>query len=132
MSGPIIDRIDLHLEVPQVEHEKLSDDSRFGEPSEKIRERVIKAREIQKQRFIAKNKNIITNSEMGVRELKTFASLTEAAKQTILQAAKHLDLSARAYHRVIKIGRTIADLEGDNNVNEGYILEALQYRPKVS
>lgn len=132
MSGPIIDRIDLHLEVPQVEHEKLSDDSRFGEPSEKIRERVIKGREIQKQRFIAKNKNILTNSEMGVRELKTFASLTEAAKQTLLQAAKHLDLSARAYHRVIKIGRTIADLEGDNNVNEGYILEALQYRPKVS
>ena len=130
MSGPIIDRIDLHLEVPQVEHEKLSDENIFAEPSKTIKERVIKSREIQKERF--SGKNILTNSEMGVRDLKSFANLTENAKQALLQAAKRLDLSARLYHRVIKVARTIADLEGEKNVSENHIFEALQYRPKNS
>jgi magnesium chelatase family protein len=130
ISGPIIDRIDLHLEVPQVDHEKLSDDSRVGESSKIIRERVAKAREIQKERFSIRN--ILTNSEMGVRELKIFAPLSENVKNVLLQAAKRLDLSARLYHRVIKVSRTIADLEGEKDIKESHIFEALQYRPKNS
>ncbi len=130
ISGPIVDRIDLWLEVPQIDHLKLSDESFKGESSAGIRKRVIKAREIQKERFAGKN--ILTNSEMGVRELKNFAPLGENAKQALLQAAKRLDLSARAYHRVTKISRTIADLEGEKDIRENHIYEALQYRPKNS
>ncbi len=130
ISGPIVDRIDLHLEVPQVDHEKLSDESRTGESSKIIRERVAKAREIQKKRF--SKRDILANSEMGVRDLKSFAPLSEGVKNTLLQAAKRLDLSARVYHRVIKVSRTIADLEGEKDIKENHIFEALQYRPKNS
>lgn len=130
ISGPIIDRIDLHLEVPQVEHEKLSDDRYIGESSNIIRKRVAHAREIQKERF--GKRNILMNAEMGVRDLKTFASLSESVKNVLLQAAKRLDLSARLYHRVIKVSRTIADLEGEKDISENHIFEALQYRPKSS
>jgi magnesium chelatase family protein len=131
ISGPIADRIDLWVEVPQVEHDKLSRDS-FAETSKTIQERVIRAREIQKARFAkqGKNQRILTNSEMSVRDLKNFISLGENVKNTLTRAAKRLDLSARAYHRVIKIARTIADLEGAAAINEAHILEALQYRPK--
>lgn len=130
ISGPIIDRIDLHLEVPQVDHEKLSDDKRVGESSKIIKERIDKARKIQKERF--EGKNILTNSEMGVRDLKQLAPLSEGVKNVLLQAAKRLDLSARVYHRIIKVSRTIADLEGEKDIKESHIFEALQYRPKNS
>ncbi len=130
ISGPIVDRIDLHLEVPQVEHEKLSDDSRSGESSKTIRQRINKAREIQKARF--GGRDIFTNAEMNVRDLKNFAPLSDSVKNVLLQAAKRLDLSARLYHRVIKVSRTIADLEGEKNIKESHIFEALQYRPKNS
>jgi len=128
ISGPIVDRIDLHLEVPQVDQEKLSDEGRAGESSKIIRERVAKAREIQKERFAGRD--IFTNSEMSVRDLKSLAPLSEDVKNILLQAAKRLDLSARVYHRIIKISRTIADLEGEKDINENHIFEALQYRPK--
>ncbi len=130
VSGPIMDRIDLWLEVPQVEHEKLSDTRETGERSNEIQKRVIKARDMQRKRFGDYNKNILTNSEMGVRELKKFAPLTENVKTILNQAAKKLDLSARAYHRVIKLARTIADLDGVSDIAEKHIFEALQYRPK--
>jgi magnesium chelatase family protein len=130
ISGPIIDRIDLHLEVPQVEHEKLSDDRYSGESSKNVKERVLRAREIQKERF--GKRNILMNAEMGVRDIKTFAPLSESVKNVLLQAAKRLDLSARVYHRLIKISRTIADLEGSPEIRESHIFEALQYRPKNS
>lgn len=135
ISGPIIDRIDLWLEVPQIEHEKLSDARDGGETSKEIQKRVVRAREIQRERFFAKGEsvsggNILTNSEMGVRELKKFAPLSENLKKILNQAAQRLDLSSRAYHRVIKISRTIADLEGTVNIQEQHLLEALQYRPK--
>lgn len=128
ISGPIVDRIDLWLEVPQIEHRKLSDADPKGESSEEIRSRVIKARDIQKKRL--KGVGIMTNSEMGVRELKKFASLSEEVKDILNQAAQRLDLSGRAYHRVIKLARTIADLEGAEEIKEPHILEAIQYRPK--
>jgi len=130
ISGPILDRIDLWLEVPQIEHEKLSDTRISGEYSEDIQKRIIKAREIQQKRFSGYHKKILTNSEMGVREIKNFVPLSENIKNILNQAAKRLDLSSRAYHRVIKLARTIADLEGAENISEPHILEALQYRPK--
>ena len=103
---------------------------------------MIKAREIQKKRFAAENKakkskrknefetGVMTNSEMGVKELKKFAVLSERVKEILNSAAGKLDLSARAYHRVIKLSRTIADLDNAENIEENHILEALQYRPK--
>ena len=142
ISGPIVDRVDLWVEVPQVDHQKLSDEKIVSEPSGNIRKRVIKAREIQKKRFAAENKikkskrkgefevGVMTNSEMGVKELKKFAVLSEKVKNILNYAAGKLDLSARAYHRVIKLSRTIADLDGAENIEANHILEALQYRPK--
>ena len=128
ISGPIVDRIDLWIEVPQVSHEKLGDAVSGGERSKSIQERVLRARKIQKERF--GGTKLFVNSEMGVRELRKFASLSESVKKILKQAAERLDLSGRAYHRVIKLARTIADLAGEENIKEGHILEALQYRPK--
>lgn len=130
-----MDRIDLWLEVPQVEYNKLSDAAGQGEFSANIQKRIIKAREIQRKRFSGGVKHvhgerIMTNSEMGVKELKKFAPLSDNIKNILNQAAGRLDLSGRAYHKVIKIARTIADMEGEQNIAESHILEALQYRPK--
>ncbi len=128
ISGPIIDRVDLWLEVPQIEIEKLSNDKIVSESSSEVRKRIIKAREIQKKRF--SDTSTITNSEMGVRELKKFVNISNTVRETLDQAAKQLDLSARAYHRVIKLARTIADLDENKDILEKHIFEALQYRPK--
>ena len=137
-----MDRVDLWVEVPPWTTKKLSDEKIVSEPSDNIRKRVIKARDIQKKRFAGENKNkkskrksefevgVMTNSEMGVKELKKFAVLSEKVKDILNSAAGKLDLSARAYHRVIKLSRTIADLDGAENIEENHILEALQYRPK--
>ncbi|MFH1657149.1 MAG: YifB family Mg chelatase-like AAA ATPase [bacterium] len=130
ISGPIIDRIDLWLEVPQVEIKKLSDDKITSESSKEIQKRIIRAREIQSERF--KNKNILTNAEMGVRELKQFAPLSPEVRNALDQAAQRMDFSARAYHRVIKLARTIADLEESKDILETHIFEAINYRPKAS
>ena len=134
ISGPIIDRIDLWLEVPQIDHQKLSDDKNALENSISIQERIILAREVQKKRFgerkSAAGEQILTNGEMGVRELKKFVTLSEGVKSVLNNAARGMDLSGRAYHRVIKLARTIADLGGEENIKECHILEAIQYRPK--
>ncbi|MFC1756777.1 YifB family Mg chelatase-like AAA ATPase [Patescibacteria group bacterium] len=138
ISGPIIDRVDLWLDVPQIEIEKLSKDEITSEKSDQIQKRVVGARKIQEKRFSAKGgsasggKNIITNCEMNVRHLKEFAQLSNSVRQALDQAAKRLDLSARAYHRIIKLARTIADLDASENILENHIFEALQYRPKTS
>ncbi len=128
ISGPIADRLDLWLDVPQIEHEELAPQKIKGTGSEEIRQRVIKAREIQKERF--KNRKIITNSEMTAKDLEELAPLSDSCRNTLNLAAKNMDLSPRAYHRVIKIARTIADLNQDEKIRENYILEAIQYRPK--
>ena len=103
-----------------------------GEKSEKIKERVIKAREIQKNRFKKFGKKITTNSEMNVKDLSSMVNLSGKVRDMLDDSAERLALSARAYHRVIKIARTIADLENSENVEENHILEAIQYRPKVN
>lgn len=141
LSGPIMDRIDIWVSVGNVDYKKLGEEG-TGERSEKIRERVFKARKIQEERFSAiggsasggkkLGKNIKTNSEMGVKELSQIVKLEPKVREILDQSAERLTLSARAYHRVIKIARTIADLDGSPDVKESHILEAIQYRPKVN
>jgi magnesium chelatase family protein len=131
LSGPIIDRIDLWVSVGNVDYKKLGGEG-TGEKSEKIKERVIKAREIQKNRFKKFGKSITANSEMNVKDLGTMVPLSGKVRDMLDDSAERLSLSARAYHRVIKIARTIADLENSENVEENHILEAIQYRPKVT
>lgn len=132
LSGPIMDRIDIWLTVGAVDFDKLSDEENFGESTKTIKERVKKARDIQEKRFSNAYRKIKTNSEMNVKELNNFAKLSDSVKELLNKSAERLDLSARAYHRVIKLARTIADLEGAPDITEAHILEALQYRPKSS
>jgi len=132
ISGPIIDRIDICIDVPSIEHEKLSDDSVSPETSTMVKDRVEKARAIQTKRFSQRNKDTqtMTNSDMTTKDIKAFAPLSETLKNTLNQAATKLDLSGRAYYKVIKLARTIADLDGVLDITESHIFEALQYRPK--
>lgn len=129
VSGPIIDRIDIWLDVPQIKHEELSSTKSGGESSEKIRARVLSARAKQAKRF-EDIKTVSTNGEMGVKELKKYAPLTESGTQLLNGSARRLNLSARAYHRIIKLARTIADLDNSEDIQDTHLLEALQYRPK--
>ena len=130
ISGPIIDRIDMWVEVSQINYEKLSEKDTDKKETPEIKNRVIKTREIQRKRFDEAKRKIKTNSEMDTKDINKIANLDEKAKEILNVSAKKLDLSARAYHRVIKLGRTIADLEGSRAINPSHILEALQYRPK--
>ncbi len=131
LSGPIMDRIDLWVSVGNVDYKKLGGEGN-GERSEKIKARVITAREIQKDRFKKLGRNIKTNSEMNVKDLSNIVKLSKEVRELLDDSAEHLGLSARAYHRVIKIARTIADLERSAEVQANHILEAIQYRPKVN
>ncbi len=131
LSGPIMDRIDLWVSVGNVDYKKLGSEG-TGEKSEKIKERVRKAREIQKNRFKKLGRAISTNSEMNVKDLSGIVKLTKEVRDLLDDSAERLALSARAYHRVIKIARTIADLENSEDVKANHILEAIQYRPKVN
>jgi magnesium chelatase family protein len=128
ISGPIMDRIDMWVEVSEIDYEKLGSGEQEGEKSSEIKSRVRLARNIQKKRFQGGKRQ--TNNEMNVRELHRHAPLKEETKQILNQSAEKLSLSARAYHRVIKLARTIADLDKKGDIESGHILEALQYRPK--
>ena len=125
VSGPLMDRIDLHATVPNLTYEKLETGS-AGESSAKARERVIGARKIQVERL--KDEKILKNSEMGVRQVKKFAAPDDVAKSILRNAVDKYALSARGYHRLLKVARTIADLAGDKTINQRHVLEALQYR----
>lgn len=125
LSGPLLDRIDIHIEVQKVEFEQLSE-KRKGEKSEVIRERVLKARFAQNERY--KNLNISYNAQMGPKEIESFCSLDNASLTLIKLAMEKLNLSARAYDRILKVARTIADLEDEENIRSGHISEAIQYR----
>lgn len=130
LSGPIMDRIDLWVSVGEVEYKELSNKNPSGESSEQIRARVEQARKRQLERF-QNNKSIKTNSDMSAKDLNNFVQISDEVKQILNRSAEQLGLSARAYHRVIKLARTIADLEGKEDVEVSHILEALQYRPKI-
>ena len=126
VSGPLLDRIDIHVEVTPVPFDKLSDD-RSGELSKVIRERVIKARNIQTTRF-NDSETIFYNAQMGVKQIRQFCKLNETSIKLIKIAMKQLNLSARAYDRILKVSRTIADLQGSENILSEHISEAIQYR----
>jgi magnesium chelatase family protein len=128
ISGPLLDRIDIHVEVPEVDYEKLSND-RLGESSALIRERVQAARERQQSRF--EGMEIVCNSDMHVAEVRKFCKLDEAGHSLVRAAMSQLNLSARGYHRVLKLARTIADLAGSDAIQTVHLAEALQYRPKL-
>lgn len=129
ISGPMLDRIDIHLEVPAVKVEKLTSGSKEkNETSREIRKRVQKARDIQTRRF-KKMKNT-SNAEMSSRDIKKFCELSEDSLNLLRLAVSKMNLSARSFNRTIKIARTIADLENSLYIKESHIAEALQYRPK--
>jgi len=126
ISGPLLDRIDLHVEVPQVKFREISSE-RNGEASAPIRERVILARRRQQERFREKSK-ITCNARMGTRELKQYCALDETTLEMLKFAMSDLNLSARAYDRVLKVARTIADLAGSDSIVSDHVGEAVQFR----
>lgn len=127
ISGPILDRIDLHIEVPRVPFEKLSDET-LAEKSSNILNRVLEARE--RQQFRLKNSPHTVNSDMQNKDIKEHCRLDEASTNLLRQAVQQMHLSARSYHRILKLARTIADLHGKDMIDSGHIAEALQFRTK--
>ena len=147
ISGPFLDRVDLHLDVPRVKIDKLMGEE-VAESSAKIRTRVIKARQAQDKRFSVRNRSkkaspvaeqsslrgrlkTMTNSEMTISQIKKFCQLDKAGENLLKQAIEKFILSARAYHRILKVSRTIADLAGSDEIRTEHIAESIQYRTKV-
>jgi magnesium chelatase family protein len=126
VSGPLLDRIDIHLEVPAVKYQALTE-AAAGEPSEAIRERVDRARLLQRERF-AKRRGIYANAHMAPRDIRAFCRVSDGADALLRTAITRLGLSARGYHRVLKIARTIADLDGAGDLEPKHVSEAVQYR----
>jgi len=127
ISGPLLDRIDLHVEVPRVNFEKLRDDS-LSESSAEIRERVEKARAMQATRFAGTS--CMTNTDMKNKEIRDFCKLNDQSVELMRQAVTQMHLSARSYHRILKLARTIADLDASEGIETMHVAEALQYRAK--
>jgi len=129
ISGPLLDRIDLHAEVGRVEYDKLTSDIN-SESSEVVQKRVQATRDVQTKRF-AKLDGVNTNSEMGIKEIREYCKLGESERDFMKAAVVKMRLSARSYHRMLKLARTIADIEGVELINVTHLAEAIQYRPKV-
>ena len=129
ISGPLMDRIDIHVEVPRVDYQKLSDD-RTGEPSETIQKRVEAARDAQRERF--EDTELTCNADMRPQEVRLHCRLDDTCDSLMRSAMNQLQLTARAYHRVLKLSRTIADLAGEESIAPNHLAEALQYRPKLT
>ena len=126
ISGPLLDRIDLHVEVTPVPFSKLSE-AALSEKSHEIRERVIKAREIQNVRY-AESESIYCNAQMGSKQLREICRIEKEGQDLLKTAMDRLGLSARAYDRILKVSRTIADLEESENIQTHHLAEAIQYR----
>jgi magnesium chelatase family protein len=145
VSGPLLDRIDLHVEVPRVEYDKLVD-RKAAEPSSVVRSRVMAARRVQHRRLgvgepddmdacrlapSAARRRTTCNGDLPSAEIRRLCTTTRAASALLQQGMRRLDLSARGYHRVLKVSRTIADLDGESVIDAPHIAEALQYRPRA-
>ncbi|NWF68575.1 MAG: YifB family Mg chelatase-like AAA ATPase [Chloroflexi bacterium] len=128
ISGPLLDRIDIHVDVPRVDYEKLMG-SPQGETSLQIRARVERARQRQRERF-KDTPGLFANSDMGAGQVQKFCALTDPARQLLEVSVKRMQLSARAYHRTLKLSRTLADLEDHDIIQPHHVAEALQYRPR--
>ena len=126
ISGPLLDRIDLHIEVPAVKYKELAS-KEAGECSALIRQRVISAREIQMKRFQGR-KGMYCNADMQSKDIQTFCKLDAAGEELLKMAITKLGLSARAYDRILKVARTIADLARSTEIRPEHISEAIQYR----
>jgi magnesium chelatase family protein len=126
ISGPLLDRIDIHIEIVPVPFEKLSE-LKDSETSEKVRERVIKARQIQELRF-KEIDGVYCNAQMSSKQMREFAQIDKASSELLKNAMQRLNLSARAYDRIIKVARTIADLEESQNIQSNHIAESINYR----
>ena len=125
ISGPLLDRIDIHIELPSVKYKELSD-TKDAEPSAVIKGRVEKARAIQRERF--KTDTIFSNARMNTKLIKKYCMLDNEAKELLKMAMTELGLSARAYDKILKVSRTIADLAESEGIRPEHISEAIQYR----
>ena len=132
ISGPLLDRIDLHVDVARVPFQKLSGLD-AGEPSAHVRRRVEQARTRQQSRFSRQDKaHIVVNGDMGPAEVQRYCQINENGKNLMQAAVRQMDLSARAYHRILKLARTIADLAAQDEIDTPHLAEALQYRPRLT
>jgi magnesium chelatase family protein len=129
LSGPLLDRIDIHVDVPRVDYDKLLGTER-SETSETVRQRVEHARSKQQKRFV-NHPHLFANADMGVKEIQDFCVLTPEARQVLELSVRRMHLSARAYHRTLKLSRTIADLTDSQLIEVPHVAEAIQYRPKL-
>jgi len=127
ISGPFIDRVDIFVEVPHIDYEKLADD-KLGEKSEGVQGRVALARSRQQKRF--EGTKLTCNAEMTPAEVREFCKVEESAQGLLKTAMKQLNLSARAFHRILKLSLTIADLENADIIKTHHLAEAIQYRPR--
>ena len=126
ISGPLLDRIDLHVEVPAVKFREITAE-RTGEASAQIRARVVEARGRQQRRFAGRPR-ITCNARMGSKELKAYCALDAATLELLKHAMSEMNMSARAYDRILKVARTIADLAGAEHLNTEHVSEAVQLR----
>lgn len=129
ISGPMLDRMDIHVEVPRVAYDKLAGDG-HGETSAEIRTRVEAARARQRERFAGTP--ITCNAEMGPSQVRDYCRVEGSAQSILKAAVTQMHLSARAYHRILKVARTIADLDGAPDIGPSHVAEAVQYRPRGS
>jgi magnesium chelatase family protein len=127
ISGPLLDRIDIHIEVPAVKVADLAQ-KKPGEPSSAIRERVIRAREVQLKRFSSNKRHLFANADMQSKEIREYCKIDSAGEELLKMAMTKLGLSARAYDRILKVSRTIADLSGSEEIRTEHLSEAIQYR----
>jgi len=127
ISGPLLDRIDIHIEVTPVSFEELASRKKSNEQSENVRERVINARKIQSERY-SENTGIYSNAQMPGNKIKDICTINEMGTQLLKNAMQKLNLSARAYDRILKVARTIADLDNSDEIKTEHLAEAIQYR----